>query len=182
MQLDVTSLIPEVQQKLYTQDYGRKDHIKDIQIIELKNNVGEEGDLSEIFRLDDQSKLELIPDFQLKQINRTRVFQNSIKAWHIHFNQDEIWYVLPSFHLVVGLWDLRQDSPTSGQSEKIVLGGGNSRILYIPRGVAHGSVNYSNQPTELFYFINQLFDVNQPDEKRIPWDSLGESFWKPERD
>ena len=35
---------------------------------------------------------------------------------------------------------------------------------------------------ELLYFVDQKFDINNPDERRIPWDSLGENFWKPQRD
>jgi dTDP-4-dehydrorhamnose 3,5-epimerase len=102
---------------------------------------------------------------------------SAIKGWHLHYNQEDIWFVFPDSHLLVGLWDLREDSPTKNQTMRITLGGGKSQLLYIPRGVAHGTVNLSSRNADLIYFINQQFSLDQPDEHRIPWDTLGEDFW-----
>ncbi len=62
------------------------------------------------------------------------------------------------------------------------MGGGQSQLLYIPKGVAHGSANFSINPAELLYIVNHQFDKNGPDERRIPWDSLGKNFWTPLKD
>lgn len=50
------------------------------------------------------------------------------------------------------------------------------------KGIAHGSLNLSHKPAELLYFVDKQFDINNPDEKRIPWDAKGEDFWKPQGD
>ncbi|MDE2839516.1 MAG: dTDP-4-dehydrorhamnose 3,5-epimerase family protein, partial [Chloroflexota bacterium] len=97
---------------------------------------------------------------------------------HFHFNQEDVWFVPPSQALVVGLWDVREDSPTTGNTMRFVLGRGRSQLLYIPRGVAHGAANLGANDTFLFYFVNQQFDALDPDERRLPYDALGKDFWE----
>jgi dTDP-4-dehydrorhamnose 3,5-epimerase len=173
---------PKYQDIMYTQEYSKSKLIDGVQLVNVKNITGEDGNFSEILRINEKGGLELFPDFKLAQINRTSQMGNTIKAWHVHFYQDEIWYVAPNFHLFVGLWDLRKDSPTCGMTNRISLGANNSQLLYIPRGVAHGSAVISNSSVNLYYFINRQFDINSPDEQRIAWDHLGKEFWEPERD
>ncbi len=100
----------------------------------------------------------------------------------MHLKQDELWYVPEESQLIAGLWDLRKDSKTRGMTNRVVLGKSTHRLLYIPRGVAHGSVNFSQNLGIIMYFMNGQFDKKNPDEHRIPWDALGADFWKPERD
>lgn len=180
--LSIEDIDEKIRNKVYSQDYGSKTTIEDVKIIDLVKHVGEEGDFAEIIRVDNNGEVEQIPGFKIAQINRTRLFAGSIKAWHLHFNQDELWYLVPTGHLIVGLWDVRKNSNTVNVTMRIPLGAGLSRLLYIPRGVAHGSVNITNEAVELFYFTNSKFDINNPDEKRINWDFLGKDFWMPEKD
>lgn len=167
---------------IYTQAYDKKTQIDGVKLIPMKTFVVDEGDFSELFRLTDKGTLDALPDFHLRQINRTRVFSGSIKAWHIHNNQEECWYVPPTDQLMVGLWDLREGSLTHGKTMKLNLGGGISQALYIPKGVAHGLHNLLDHPVELFYFVSNTFDPKSPDENRVAWDAAGKDFWNPERD
>jgi len=171
-----------IKTKIYNQSYEKAKEIEGVKIIKLRHLVADEGDFAEIMRLNPNGELEGLPGFKIAQINRTRLFSGSVKAWHVHFKQNEIWYVPQSFQLFVGLWDTRKNSPTANAKMRINLGGGDSRLLYIPNGVAHGSMNLSNQPVELFYFVDQQFNITSPDEKRIPWQAAGHEFWTPERD
>ncbi|HVZ11838.1 MAG TPA: dTDP-4-dehydrorhamnose 3,5-epimerase family protein [Patescibacteria group bacterium] len=167
--------------KLYIQDYSARPTIDGVKIIPIKNFVGEDGDFSEIIRLDN-GKIEGIEDMNVAQVNRSRLLPGAIKGWHLHFEQEDIFYLPPSDSLLVGLWDLRRESSTNGVSMKITLGAGQSSLLYIPRGVAHGMVNLSGEPIDLFYFVSGQFNAEHPDERRVPWDSLGEDFWTPKKD
>ncbi len=180
--LTIDDIDPKFQKQVYVQDYTPQAKLDGVQLINVKQFIAEEGDFSEVMRFEENGELESVPGFKIAQINRTHLFPNSIKAWHVHFEQCEIWYVPPMYHLLVGLWDLRKDSPTCGKTMRVVLGEGTSKLLFIPNGVAHGSVNTSPNSIELFYFVNRKFEVTNPDEKRIHWDALGEDFWKPERD
>lgn len=180
--MDLTNIDDQIKSHLYTQDYAPKPHIDGVKIIPIKNSVGDEGDFSEIIRLTNTGELESVPGFKLAQVNRTELFSGSIKAWHVHMKQNEIWYLPPQFHLLVGLWDVRKDSATFNKTMRINLGGGDSSLLYIPNGVAHGSAVFSHENVNLYYFVNQKFNIADPDEGRIRWDYLGKEFWSPERD
>jgi len=83
-----------------------------------------------------------------------------------------------STQLLVGLVDLRKDSPTLNTKMRSVLGEGMSKLLYIPRGVAHGVANLGSRPGEIIYLLNQYFDANDSDENRLPWDFFGDDFWE----
>lgn len=171
-----------VRGKVYTQDYSSKPPIDGVKVFLLKHIVGEDGDFLEIVRFGPNGRLELIPDFTVAQMNRSTQFPGSVKAWHLHYKQNEIWFVPPANHFLVGLWDVRSASPTKGTTMRLTMGGGVAKLLYIPKGVAHGAVNLSSETSPIIYFVDQKFDINNPDEQRIPWDSLGADFWKAVRD
>lgn len=169
------------QKNIYKQNYILARSIEGVKLIDFKNIPSEEGDFSEIARLN-KGKIEQIPDFEITQINRTRLIPSSIKAWHLHFKQDFVWYVSPFDHLFVGLWDLRKKTKTNGQAMRIVLGAGKSQLLFIPKGVAQGTAVFQHLPLDLYVFSNQQFNIKDPDERRLPWDSLGQNFWFPKKD
>lgn len=166
----------KLQNEISVQDYTKKPVIEGVQIKELRNMVGEDGDFSELIRLTEQGEVEGFPSFHLRQINRSKLLPSAIKAWHIHFKQEEIQTIRPEDHLVVGLWDIREKSPTKGQTMKLVLGGGKAHTVFIPRGVAHGYMNVSLKPVTILYFVSEQFSLNDPDEKRLPWNSV-KGFW-----
>lgn len=180
--MDIQDVDEQVAPHIYTEDYTPKVQIEGVALIPIKRSVADEGDFSEIIRLNKEGEIQAVPGFKLAQVNRTEVFAGSVKAWHMHLHQNEIWYLPPQFQLMVGLWDLRKNSPTKGKTMRINLGGGNSNMLYIPSGVAHGSAVFGNGPVNLYYFVDHHFDIQNPDEKRIRWDYLGKEFWSPERD
>lgn len=180
--LSLKDISADIKDKVYSMEYSAKNQIDGVKIIALKTFLSEEGDFGEIMRLNASAELKDFPKFSVAQINRTMLLPGSVKAWHLHLRQNEVWFVVPSSHLLVGLWDVRKNSRTNGETMRIILGGGLSQLLYIPKGVAHGSLNLARYPAELFYFANRQFDANNPDEKRIPWDAKGEDFWKPQGD
>lgn len=168
--------------KTYIQDYSPKPTIDGVKVITIKNFVGENGDFSELLRMTENGESAAIPGFRVRQINRSKQYDRAVKAWHIHKNQDELWYVPPDEHLLLGLWDIREGSKTKGVTQKIPLGGGHSIAVYIPRGVAHGAVNFSGHKANVYYFVNNQFNPEDPDEHRLPWDANGAEFWDPPRE
>lgn len=166
-----------LQANISIQDYSKKPTIEGVQVKEIRNFVGEDGDFSELLRFTESGEVEGFPGFKVRQINRSKMMPNAIKAWHLHYNQDEAQTVRPEDHLVVGLWDVREDSPTKGTTMKLVLGGGKAHMLFIPKGVAHGYMNISPKDATILYFVSEQFNMEQPDERRLPWDSI-EGFWE----
>ena len=84
----------------------------------------------------------------------------------------------PTDRLLIGLVDARAESPMYKATMRFVMGGGKARIMYVPRGVAHGCANIWMEPSSVFYFVNQQFDINNADERRLSYDVVGEDFWK----
>jgi len=163
---------------IYKQEYSKKIPIEGVVIYELKDIAGEEGALVEVIRLNDSGKSQVFPGFEVLQINFSVMYPGSVKAWHVHYKQDDVWYVTNASPLLVGLVDLREISPTLNVSMRFVLGAGRSQLLYIPKGVAHGAANLSQGVGEVFYFLNQHFSIEDNDENRLPWDHFGKDFWE----
>jgi dTDP-4-dehydrorhamnose 3,5-epimerase len=163
---------------LTTQSYDKKPVIAGVQLVDLRLMQDDGGTFAELARFDEVGKMLGVPDFQVRQSSYSLVLPGAIKAFHLHYNQDDVWFVPPTDRLLVGLVDARRDSPTCGVSMRIAMGGGKAQLLYIPRGVGHGCANLTPLPATVFYFVNQQFDLSDPDERRLPWDILGEAFWQ----
>jgi len=166
------------QKKVFLEEYSKKPLIDGVKVVELKNFVGEDGDFSELMRFAENGESEVFPGFFVKQVSRSKMIPGSIKAWHVHFTQDDIWHIMPSDRLLIGLLDVRKDSPTKHMTMRLTVGGGKSYLIFIPKGVAHGAANISKKPGSIIYFVNQQFNAQSPDEHRLPWDLLGEQFWQ----
>jgi len=160
------------------QDYSKKPVIDGVQIINLNLFVDDGGALAEVLRFDEQGNLLILPEFKVRQTTYSQMLPGTIKAFHLHFNQEDVWFVQPYDRVLVGLFDARKDSSTYNKQMRFILGAGRAQALYIPRGVAHGLANVWSQPANMIYFVNQHFDPSQPDEHRLPWDSLGQDFWE----
>jgi len=68
------------------------------------------------------------------------------------------------------LWDvildLRPDSPTFGQHFGAELSAENRRMMYVPKGFAHGFLTLEDD-TEAFYFVDEFYAPDQ--ERGIRW-------------
>lgn len=168
-----------VKKDITIQTYFEKEVIEGVRLVELKNFVTEDGYFMELSRLEAGVLAAFkVEGFEVKQINLAKSAVNSIKAWHIHFEQEDVWFVTPESKLLVGLIDLRKNSATKGVKMRLVMGGGKGELLYIPRGVAHGYANIGEVEAQIIYFVNQQFNKNTPDERRLSWDYFGAEFWQ----
>jgi dTDP-4-dehydrorhamnose 3,5-epimerase len=62
--------------------------------------------------------------------------------------------------------DLRRGSATFGQSFGVELTAENRRMLYVPKGFAHGFITLADN-TEAFYFVDEFYGPEQ--ERGIRW-------------
>lgn len=170
-------IAPEYQKVLTIQQYGKRPRIDGVKAVDLKLFNDDGGEFMELVRLNGATIKDL-PEFTVKQVSWSRMLPGTVKAFHLHHQQADLWYVTPFERLLVGLVDLREDSPTYNVKMRLVLGGGASKLLYIPQGVAHGAANVWDTPMNLVYFTSEQFDPISPDEGRLPYDLFGEDFWK----
>ena len=169
----------KIENQLQKQSYVSKQKIAGVEIVDLKEFSDDGGSFVEIGRLG-KGLLKAFPDFEVKQMNYSTILPGAVKATHIHKVQEDVWFVLPSSRILVGLQDLREGSKTEGVKMRFVLGAGKAQLLLIPRGVAHGLANLSSAPANMIYFVNRYFSADEKncDEYRLPADFFGEDFWE----
>jgi dTDP-4-dehydrorhamnose 3,5-epimerase len=131
----------------------------------------EPGVFMEVLRDDDK----LLKHFG--QSNFTIAHQDTIKAFHWHKYQDDLWFIASGKAKIV-LYDRRENSPTHGQTQVIEAGAGDYKLVLIPVGIVHGYKVISKEPCLLFYHVTKAYDRDHPDEERIdPYDKTINFDW-----
>lgn len=164
------------------QTYAKEESIKDVLV--FKTNVFADdlgGWFKETIRLDEQGQILSLKEqgvlLKVRQSNTSYIAVGGKRFWHIHPKQNEMWATNST--LLVGLIDLRKDSPTYSRRQKVVLS--SEKTLYIPAGVAHGFINPNNFVTTLTYFADQQFTADEnTQEFRIDPKDLPFDFVEPE--
>lgn len=130
---------------------------------------GQLGILMEILRSDE----DLMKKFG--QSTYTVSHPGTIKAFHWHEKQDDLWFI-PTGRARVVLYDLRKDSKTYKETQVIFAGVDDYKLILIPIGVAHGYQVVSKEPVSVFYHTTEVYDPDNLDEKRIPYDDPDINF------
>lgn len=175
--MDKTSLSDKYARILTIQEYGEKVPIDGVSFLPLNYHKDETGEFVELGRFD-AGVCSAIPGFNIAQVSWSLLLPGAVKAFHIHFNQADLWYVAPQDRLLVGLLDTRKASPSAEVTMRFILGGGMAQLLYMPAGVAHGAANPWDKPVYMTYFTDRQFNPAAPDEYRLPYDLFGEDFWR----
>jgi dTDP-4-dehydrorhamnose 3,5-epimerase len=170
------------QKKYAVQDYKAKRTIEGLEIVQLKRFNDDGGSMTELARLDG-GMVQGLKGFQALQVNYSVMEPLAVKAFHMHKRQTDVWFVPPSDKLLLVVADVRKGSPTEGLVQRMVLGDGNSRLVRIPPGVAHGAKNLRpSTPSVILYFVDVQFSTDEHcDEGRLPWDHFGAQVWEVER-
>ena len=136
--------------------------IEGVVLKDLVTHTDERGFFREIIRVTDDFFAE-----GFGQWSHSLMYQGVAKAWHIHQRQTDWWYVATGVLKVV-LHDLREDSPTRGETIELLMGDSQlGRVLKVPPGVAHGCKAVSGL-VHLFYITSHTYDPS--DEGRIAHD------------
>jgi len=144
-------------------------------IIDQREKIDQPGFLMEVLRNDEG----LLKKFG--QTTFTVTYAGAIKAFHWHKKQDDLWFMATGKVMVV-LHDLRENSLTKGETQVIMAGQDDYKLIIIPAGVAHGYKVISKEPVLLFYHTTELYNPDEPDEQRIPFDDPKINFdWSKDR-
>ena len=57
----------------------------------------------------------------------------------------------------------------TGKMAEVIASSKKPTVVRIPGKYLHGTRTVSNEPSLLVYFVNKLYDYNNPDEIRRPW-------------
>lgn len=132
----------------------------DVRLIQLKSHPDHRGELTEVFRNEwHRSPLPV-------QWLVCESAANALRGIHAH---ERHWNYLCALggELLVGLHDLRPETPAARRSVMLRLGGGHLQMLVIPPGVAHGV--YS--PADSVALLGSSGHDDSPGHHRCRWDS-----------
>ncbi len=155
--------------------YRRSTPIEGVKTHRLSRLTDDRGFLFELFREranhpESHALAEFFSGFPVAQMNYSVVDADGhIKGLHYHLKQEDIWFFPPPSKAKVVLYDVRKGSPSFGQTQVLVAGGGQDFLIRIPAGVAHGYRPLTN-PCAMLYIVTETFDPGTPDEFRISWD------------
>lgn len=161
-----------------SQAYDSSPTIEGVQVVDLRLFSDDGGDFCEIARLAADGSLVAFPGYRPEQLSYALMEPRTIKAWHLHRDQDDLWFVPPHQRLIAGLLDVRESSASYRATMRFVLGADQAKLVLVPRGVAHGVANPGQHAATLLYLTNRQFNAAHPDEHRLPWDLLGSEFWR----
>jgi len=146
-----------------------------IQTKQLVSHYDERGFFREIIRATD----DIFKD-GFGQWSHSMMATGTVKAWHIHRLQTDLFYV-PIGMVKVVLCDLSNNFIETHHPEtftEFILGDQHpAQVIRIPPGVAHG-IKVLQGPSHLFYITSRVYDPE--DEGRIPHDALGYDWFKQE--
>lgn len=94
-----------------------------------------------------------------------------IRAWHRHLKGQIDHFVAPQRAVKVGIYDDREDSPTQGELDTFVIGEHNPQMIRIPGKCWHGFKVVGDEPAVLINYPTELYDYDDPDEERLPYDT-----------
>lgn len=138
-----------------------------VKVFDLKKNIDERGFFIEILRMDWKSFVE---DSSIVQVNLSMSLPSAIRAWHRHSRGQVDYICVTKGSLKVCVYDDRKDSKTKGQLNEIVLDSEKPQIIRIPGFYWHGTMCTGKEPSLVVYFVTKLYDYENPDEERRPWD------------
>jgi dTDP-4-dehydrorhamnose 3,5-epimerase len=176
-------LTPDAEQEYRLQDYEPRAPIEGVEVVTLRRFNDDTGSMLELGRLQD-GELTGVAGFRPAQVNYSTLEPGAIKAFHLHRRQTDVWFVPEHDRVLLVLVDVRDGSPTAGESRRLMLGDGRSALVRIPPGVAHGCRNLGSAAARILYFVDRPFssDPADCDEGRLPWDQFGAALWEPSRD
>ena len=138
--------------------------IQGVEVKQLTPRADERGFLMELLRSDDA----IFTKFGQCYVSMN--YPGVIRAWHWHKKQDDFFVVMKGM-IKVGLYDMREGSPTRGEVGEFYLGDNNNIMLKIPVGVVHGYKTVGTEPSLLINFPSEVYNPEEPDEYRLPWNT-----------
>src|SRR5579859_4254087 len=98
--------------QVFSQSYDTKKMIDGVEILQLALQNDDGGNFSEIARITNGQVEGLKEPFIVQQVSMSVMTPGTIKAYHLHYEQDDLWYTSPFDRLVVNLHDVREGSAT----------------------------------------------------------------------
>ena len=141
--------------------------LKGSYLIDLEKRGDDRGFFSRMFCIEEFAKHGLESKF-IQANNSFSTHRGTLRGLHYQLHPKEetklVRCIKGSFYDVI--LDLRNDSPTFGKSFGAVLSADNRRMMYVPRGFAHGFLTLEDD-SEVIYFVSEFYSKDE--ERGIRW-------------
>ncbi len=137
-----------------------------VKVHDLKLNVDERGFFAELFR---QDWKELLGEDTIVQANLSYSYPGMTRAWHRHNRGQVDYFIVLEGSLKICAYDDNQKSASHRQLDEIVTSSRKPQVVRVPGHYWHGTKALGDKPSLTVYCVNRLYDVNNPDEERRPW-------------
>ena len=135
-----------------------------VKLVEIERFVDERGMFHEIMRSDWK---ELLGDDTIVQANLSITYPGIIRAWHRHLRGQVDYFLVARGTIKVCAYD-----DETQHLIEVVLSDAKPQILRIPGHYWHGFKTLGTHPAYLIYFTTKLYNYQNPDEQRRPWNDL----------
>ena len=140
-----------------------------VKIKKITKFPDERGSFAEVFR-EDWSELVEKED-KIVQANLSYSYPGMIRAWHRHARGQIDYYVVIKGTVKICVYDNDKNSKTLGNLTEIISSDQKLQVVRVPGHYWHGIKTLGNETAMLVYFINNLYDYENPDEERSPWNN-----------
>jgi dTDP-4-dehydrorhamnose 3,5-epimerase len=135
--------------------------LKGITLKPLKRACDERGCFTEIMR---QDWKDLLGQDQPVQTNSSITYPGIIRAWHRHNRGQTDYFIVLKGALKICAYD-----EETKELDEIISTGLDLQVLRMPGHYWHGFKAVGNETALLIYFTTKLYDYQNPDEERRPW-------------
>ncbi|MDE1798403.1 MAG: dTDP-4-dehydrorhamnose 3,5-epimerase family protein [Candidatus Micrarchaeota archaeon] len=149
-----------------TSEYVETSSIAGVDFKALRQIKDERGFLMEILRGSDIFKAD---GKAFGQVYLSTVKPKVIKGKHLHHLQTDHMTVIRGL-AALHLEDGRENSPTKGKKEVILMGEGHFKCVKIPPYVWHSFENVGDEECYFINYVTREYDRAAPDEFRGPFD------------
>jgi dTDP-4-dehydrorhamnose 3,5-epimerase len=126
-------------------------NISGVELVELTTHPDSRGSLTEVFRRQWYDKTDFL------QWNLVNSLANTLRGVHVHVKHSDL-LTCTMGHVLVGLHDIRDGSPTRGESTFVQLSARQMSALLVPPGVAHGF--YFQAEASMLYAVSEYWSLN----------------------
>ena len=135
--------------------------LKGIIIKPLKRFNDERGSFTELMR---QDWRDILNEDRVVQANFSISYPGVIRAWHRHLRGQIDYFLVLKGALKICAYD-----EEIKELNEVVSTGQDPQIVRVPGHYWHGFKVISNETAWLLYFTTKLYNYDDPDEERRPW-------------
>ena len=139
--------------------------LEGVEVTQININPDERGLFAEVMRKDWKG----FENDCISQANLSVSYPGTIRAWHRHTRAQVDYFLVLQGAIKIVAYDDDNNSKTFARMVEIIASEGRLQIVRIPGHYWHGTKTIGDKPSLTIYFVNNLYDYDNPDELRRPW-------------